>query len=165
MRSTVFAIMVSVVIAGSGSKAGAFDLTGTWQGTQTCKFISDGNKYIEPFNPDVLQITQSGAQVSIHWPAENFRYTGVVFAVAGDPTRGQVSFRLCGMRDDPTTVGEMVRARVVLKPAPQADEFHALSIFADGSQLDTCYWEYQRISTVDPRVSTCQEAALLPLGP
>src|SRR5215510_2780940 len=109
MRLTVFAVAVSVVIGGREAQAGTFDLTGTWQGIQTCEFISSGTKYTDTFPNDKLQITQSGSKVRIRERAEGMLYMGLIFPVATDRNRGQVSFRLCGTTDDPTTVGEMGR--------------------------------------------------------
>src|SRR5262245_12575741 len=107
MRFTVLAIVMSVVIGGNESTARAFDLTGTWQGTQTCEFISGGIKYPETFTNDVLDITQSGSQIRLHERVDRMLYKGLIFPVATDRNRAQVSFRLCGTTDNPTTGGEM----------------------------------------------------------
>src|SRR5262245_1344420 len=116
MRSTVLAVVVSVVIGGGmKSKAVAFDATGTWQGTRTCNLLGDdGLKRTQIFKNDVLQITQNGSNVRLHWETKDGLYVGVSFPVATDPNRNQIGFRRCGVTNDPTTTGEMGRARVIL---------------------------------------------------
>ncbi len=138
------------------SRASAFDLTGTWQGNQVCKiFTADGKRELQIFRKDVITITQIGDEVRILMTSVNLLYTGLSFTDAIDLDQGEVAFRSCGLSDDPTTKGEMGRAEVSTAPFPPGSKFKATSIFTTAEEVDTCKWNYRRVSADDPGVPSC----------
>ena len=155
MRKRFLAGVTGLLLGLVVPQAHAFDLTGTWQGKQVCKFTTADGKEKQVFRDDVLTMTQIGTEVRIYMASLDFLYTGLAFANAANPNKGAVGFRLCGLSDNTTTAGEMGRAKVRAEPFTLNGKFVATSIYADNEEVDTCKWKYHRISTEDPGVSAC----------
>jgi hypothetical protein len=158
-RQTLVGVMTGVLCGMLIAQADAFDLTGTWQGRQVCRFLTtDGQKVTQIFNPDVITITQVGEEVRILMTAAKsgpLLYRGLSFTNPSDPDRGEVAFRLCGLSSNPATKGEMGRVKVRVKPGHLGGKFEGTSIFSTAEEVDTCEWKYERIAVDDPQVSAC----------
>jgi hypothetical protein len=156
MKQTCLIGVDGALIGATALQASAFDLTGTWQGEQVCKvFTSAGQREKQEFENDIIAITQIGTEVRISMPAVNLLYTGLGFNKTSNTNEGEVTFRLCGITQNPTTEGEMGRAEVGAKSLSLGGKFKATSIFSDGDEVDTCDWNYERISMVNPNVPAC----------
>jgi hypothetical protein len=159
MRRTVFALGMGAVMGLMGPQAEAFNLTGTWKGTQTCHvYTANGQRTLQTFQDDMLAISHSDSTVRIYMESVHLLYVGRAFTDAASRKKGAVAFRLCGLTDDLQTKGEMGRAQVSLEPG-QAAVFGASSIYAEDDEIDRCQWTYQRVSRQDPEVPACQETA------
>jgi hypothetical protein len=120
-----------------------------------CKITTADGKERQVFRDDVLTMTQTGTEVRIFMPSLELLYVGLGFASTTNPNDGAVAFRLCGLSEDTTTEGEMGHAKVSTKSLPKDNKFLATSTYADDDEVDTCQWEYKRISIQNPVVPAC----------
>ena len=58
--------LVALMIVALGTTAGAVDITGTWEGKETCKcFNNVDGKFTRKLKDEVMGITQSGTDLNI----------------------------------------------------------------------------------------------------
>jgi len=141
--------------------AASFDLTGTWQGKQTCRGLSAGEKTAFSF-PSTLRITQTGSELALEvvGDAGTDVYNGMGIENALKPAVGEAYFVHCGMSDVPATgedsFDESGRAVVRTKEETGRGTFTGTSSFYnDFPEVFTCKWSYKRTDTADPGVAGC----------
>lgn len=153
-----------VTVAGvaiAATSVQAFDLTGTWEGTYTCKGSNVGEK---DSYQDVLvaQITQTGTGVglAITFTGAPFKYNGIAVANAAKPDKGDLVVTLCGTDDDLSTgaYDELGRLSVVTKPAKGTGSIKGVSSFSTPAPSTyTCKWKLKRTNPANPAVAiACQ---------
>jgi hypothetical protein len=164
MQNRIFMCMMvtAALMLGAGiTKARAFDLTGHWVGTWTCKGF-DGTKFSDQNKTSTLDITQSGN--AIHAAFEKlFLYAGAAVPDPAKPEKGEVVLADChtnAVLEMEDGNSEIIRAPVATKPASVKATFKGLSILENdvvpfGQQVQTCKYSYKRIDTDDPAVGSC----------
>ena len=97
---------IALAAACLAQPAAAFDLTGTWEGKQTCKGLSAGEKTSFSF-PSMLRITQTGTELALKVVSDSGTdvYNGIGIDGALKPEAGEAYFVHCGTGDVPA-VGE-----------------------------------------------------------
>lgn len=139
--------------------AHAFDATGTWKGSYSCKGFDGG-----PFKVKAPRITmlvsQSGATLSAVLDNANFHFAGASIDDAGDPQKGQAILVECRSDDVPSTgFAEMIVSLVKTKAGKDAASFKGTSVYqeVDSSATEggSCYYTFKRTSRTDPGVPGC----------
>jgi len=146
--------------------AGAFDLTGTWTGKQTCgDFDGVATKFI-PEGTATIQITQTGTAIVILVNNEDY-YNGVGIDGTAKPETGRAYFVHCGTSDVPGAAGvggfdETGSASVKTSESRGTGSFKGGStFFSNEGRTGVCKWSYKRTSSTDPLlVSPCAPPAM-----
>jgi hypothetical protein len=148
--------LAGIILAATSAQA--FDLTGTWEGTYTCKGSNQGVKdaYEEAL---VAQITQAGNAIgaAITFSGTPYKYNGIAVANATKPDKGDVVLVLCGSDDDLSTgaYDEIGRFSIVTKPAKGTGSLKGSSQFSTPSPAAyTCKWKLKRTDPANPVVTT-----------
>jgi hypothetical protein len=140
--------------------AAAFDLTGTWEGKQTCRGLSAGEKTSFSI-PSQLRISQNGAELAIEVVSDSGTdvYNGAGVDNTLKPTAGEAYFVHCGMSDVPATgdaFDESGRAVLRTNEETGGGTFTGTSSFYnDFPEVFTCKWSYRRTDVTDPQVNGC----------
>jgi hypothetical protein len=140
--------------------AAAFDLTGTWEGKQTCSGSSAGEKFSFSI-PSTLLITQTGTALNIHVVSESGTdvYQGFGVDSVANPLNGDAYFVHCGTSDVPETgddFDESGRATVKTKEETVGGAFKGTSAFFNAApEVASCRWSYKRTDAADPDVAGC----------
>jgi hypothetical protein len=139
--------------------AAAFDLTGTWEGKQTCKG-SDGAKFSFVF-PTTLRITQTGTVLAMEVVSDagSDFYNGTGIDGTAKPENGEAYFVHCGTTFVPATGKEAFdeTGRGIVKTKETGSgSFKGTSNFYNGEpEVANCKWSYKRTLTADPAVLSC----------
>ena len=160
MRQTVIAVVVVIGLVGLVfQQAFAFDLTGTWIGTQVCDDFVGGKFENFVVTEDEVQISQCGDEIRMS--TLGLLYTGVIQENEECKDTGEALLTVCGGDFE---AQEMVRIlRIRAKKNETAGSWDAISIFQsteypgnEGVQdFATCKWAYERTDASDPEVPTC----------
>jgi len=154
---TMLAVVVVATLAAGAPAGSALDLTGTWEGRQTCKGIEEGEK--DRFSCcSTLRITQSGDAVNIRLTPTAGLYFGRVTAFDKHPHRGAVIFAACGTDSTLPEGSEMVFADVSVDPKVGSvkGNLRGSGPFLDDTDVQlSCTWHYKRVDTADPLVPSC----------
>ena len=168
LRSAI-PIGVAMVIAVTHSAAAqSSNLTGTWEGTQTCK--GSGFSAVKLRTAELhaqMKITQSPTapdELNVQIGARS--YNGRLMLTPPRPgsgvQEGQVTLIQCDSTPALSDYSEMVFLKVVLKVAPQTGKLAGISVFRDPAAntkaafaVGTCKWSYARTDTQDPGMSGC----------
>jgi hypothetical protein len=167
--STSVKAMVAMA-ALAAQTAGAIDLTGTWEGEQTCDlYVGDNVKLV--YKHDTMRISQHGntAQMGSFCRDDDcyFLYQGLVTDDAKDPDRkGQAAFNVC---PSPDTYFELLRVdKLELKGSRDAQldgDSHFFQITSPAwTGVGNCTWKYRRISKKDPNIVACASKTAAPMG-
>lgn len=150
-------VMAAAGVIVATTSVQAYDLTGTWEGTYTCKGLANGVKdaYV---NQLVAKISQVGTAVGadITFDGTPFKYNGIAAAKADKPDKGDLAFVLCGTDDDLSTgvYDEFGRFSVTTKPAKGTGAIKGLSQFSTPEPaVITCKWKLKRTDPADPAVT------------
>jgi len=115
---SLLAVGMMASLAVGTSAASALDLTGTWEGRQTCKGIELGEKHSYSCCA-AIAITQSGDTANIRLVQTGGLYFGRVTAFNKSPNnRGTLTFAACGTDSTLPPDSEMVFANVSDDPKP-----------------------------------------------
>jgi hypothetical protein len=141
--------------------AGAFDLTGTWEGKQTCKGLSAGEKFSFSI-PSTLLITQAGPTFYIHVVSDSGTdvYQGYGVDGSANPVNGEAYFVHCGTTDVPENGDDFDESgrSVVKTKETGSGSFKGTSAFFNAEpEVASCKWSYKRIETTDPMVAGCPD--------
>jgi hypothetical protein len=158
------ACALAAVLAATGT-ARAFDLTGTWEGRQTCRGF-DGERFsfkIPSARGDVsvLHITQVGSALALRLATSDGDdvYRGIGIDALDRPEGGQVYVVKCGTDDDLSILEsgfDEVGSGPVKTRANGAGTFKLLSTFLNEAPATAfCRWSYKRVDTADPGVPGC----------
>lgn len=162
-RTAVTLALFAVVVL--TSPAAAFDLTGTWTGTRTCKDLSAGAK-LKFKEPATLSISQSGNAIGIVVDITGVgttSYTALANFPAAKPDKGEFAMIHCGTNDvagDATTFDAIGRMQATTKTGKVKAKIKGVSFFSDTDTvtptLGTCNWSLTRTDVTDPVVAlTC----------
>ena len=165
MRQTVIAVVVVIGLVGLVfQQAVAFDLTGTWIGTQICDEIVGGKFENFVVTEDEVQISQCGDEIRMTTSGLStfgLLYSGVIQENEECKDTGEAILTVCGGDYEGQ---EMVRImRIRAKKNETAGSWDAISIFQsseypgyEGVQdFATCKWAFERTDASDPEVPTC----------
>jgi hypothetical protein len=134
----------------------AFDLTGTWEGTASCKSFFEGTASRAKVSV-AIEISQSGDSLAVR--LGGFSFNGRALEDADNADKGEVVLSLCGTDDLPLLGrGTLVRARASTRPESGAGKLQALLITDDSNPVplvSTCKWRLERTATADPSVAPC----------
>lgn len=153
---------IAVAAACLAQPAAAFDLTGTWEGKQTCSGSSAGEKFSFSI-PSTLLISQTDTTFNIHVVSDSGTdvYRGVGIDSVAKPVNGDAYFVHCGTTDEPETgddFDESGRATVKTKEETGVGAFKGTSAFFNAEpEVASCRWSYKRIEATDPAVGGCPD--------
>lgn len=135
----------------------AFDLTGTWQGKQTCRgfdFVGLGAKFTLD---DDIAISQAGDEVFVRIGDSD--YTGRKIDDPGKPERGRLYLVRCTTDNVPgtETEGEWDETAdfTVKTKATGSGTIKGFSTFIDFEGIGSCKWKFKRTGSADPVVTGC----------
>jgi hypothetical protein len=147
----VIAACVATLVLAGASPAGAFDLTGHWQGKWSCTVFSNGVKSKVANGASTFAATSFGngsfAAVVDSGPG----YLGIEISDAAKPEKGELAIVHCGTHDDLKTVpfSELGRWKVTTKGAKGT--IGGVTVWSNGpSHVATCKYKYKRVDTIDP---------------
>jgi len=137
----------------------AFDMTGTWKGTQVCNDLTEGVAENYLLQDDIVEISQQG--MDIRMTGLGLLYEGVGQRTAG-PIKGEAVVSVCGGEFE---AQEIVRIQRIQTGGAGQGSWDAISIFEskeypgiEGDEnFSSCKWVYERISTDDPNVPGCND--------
>jgi hypothetical protein len=152
---------IALAAACLAQPAAAFDLTGTWEGKQTCKGLSAGEKFSFSI-PSTLLITQTDTTFNIHVVSDSGTdvYQGVGVDGTVNPVNGEAYFVHCGTTDVPETGDDFDESgRAVVKTNETGSgSFKGTSAFFNSApEVASCKWSYKRVETTDPVVAACPD--------
>jgi hypothetical protein len=167
-RTSIGVLALALVAAGApAATAQVFDLTGSWEGTRTCKGLEAGAK--TRIRADVtVAISQSGNAVGVRVDEGGAvaHFTGLANPDGKKPlTKGELALIRCGTDDVPGlgeprgalagATDELGRFLAATKapPNPKAT-VKGTTVFAADEGLGTCAWRWKRTALADPGVPT-----------
>lgn len=140
------------------------DLSGTWEGSWSCK-IFNGAKDTESNKNSTLQITQAGTTFAVDMDSGGFHWNGALIPDAKNTAdkagKGEVVLIQCGTDNLPLVgpEGEIFRASVKTKLNSPRATLTGASIFDSGSArhlVGTCKYTYKRTSlTTSTTIGAC----------
>jgi len=163
----LLAVLAAFVLTAEPARA-ALDLTGTWQGTWSCKDVSNG-AVLKPKNTLTMAVTQSGDDVHafITWNGVSSwdTFQGHVQELTGKPGQGAATIITCATRAGSNEYAEMLSATVKVSPTkakPANASFKATSTYelAPGTVGGVCKYSLKRISLADPGIAACPVPAV-----
>jgi hypothetical protein len=145
--------LLALAVAGSGL---AFDMTGTWEGQQTCTSFRAGAKNTFTVGtkilPSTLLIRQTGTTLALN--LDGRLYNGLTIDAAKKPAdKGSAGVIHCGTNDALSEAGffdEIARMDVTTKPPKDNEKtsgtIKGQSTFSESGAVDvgTCKWSYKR---------------------
>jgi hypothetical protein len=143
--------------------ASAVDLTGVYQGTQTCQYF-DGTATNPRFPDHLLWITQHGNDLFFVSEIVGAVFHAQLIEDARSPaTKAQAIFLACPTEDG-SEFQELGRAaKLEANARTSAGYFEGSSNFfqtdPDGRFMGTCQWTYRRFSTTNVNVPDCASAS------
>jgi hypothetical protein len=164
-RPLSLALLSAAALAASGA-ARAFDLTGTWEGRQSCTGF-DGERFrfripSERGDISTLQISQAGTALALRVPDAQGGgdvYSGFGIDALDKPEGGQIYIVRCGTDDDLSTLqggfDETGSGAVKTKPDGSATLKLLSTFFNAGPEIAFCRWSYKRLDTANPNVPGC----------
>jgi hypothetical protein len=157
---TMLAVVVVAILVACAPAASALDLTGTWEGKQTCKGLAEGEK-VTFTCCEKVEITQSGDTVNIKVnggaDGADF-YFGRVTTLTDHPDKGAVTFVSCPTNNTVPNLSEMVFSNVTDDPKVGSVKG---TLKGEGPFLETsdeqyvCTWSYKRVNRTDPLIPPC----------
>ncbi len=156
---------LAAALAATGA-ARAFDLTGTWEGRQSC-FGFDGERFSFRIPSDrrdksTLEITQAGSALALRLPdgqGGGDLYAGHGIDAIGKPEGGQIYIVRCGTDDDLSALAggfDETGSGAVKTKADGAGTLKLLStFFNDGPEIAFCRWSYKRVAPANPGIAGC----------
>jgi hypothetical protein len=133
--------------------AGAFDATGTWEGSWTCTGFN-GAKTKTDDKDSTLEI--NGLQATLDGLAT---FTVLPIDDTADPTaKGEMALFRCATDNQPVANGaaEMLRLKVKVNAAKGTGTISGTSILEDGTGgVASCKYKFKRTSTTGPEISVC----------
>jgi hypothetical protein len=163
------------LVLGSGAWADdgvEIDLTGTWQGTQMCEELIEGEPSNFVFFDNPLLAVQDGNRfrflvvgLSPDEVTDDLLYEGVVQQVEG----GAHAEAMAGICGGDYEAQELVRLRRI-ETSADGGRFDADSVFFTDDypafkgafDFATCKWGYERVSTDPPPVPSCERPGIRP---
>lgn len=142
------------LIAASAHGVPAFDLTGTWTGTESCTTFNGGK--VKHKNVITVSISQSGNDLNVEMigSINGPYFNGTAIADALRPLKGGGSLVLCGSNSEDNGFGEIVR----LKATTNDEGGGKLKGFATGYALnivEDCKYSLTRTHLANPNVAAC----------
>ena len=139
--------------------AHAFDATGTWSGSYSCKGFDGGPFTVKPRRTTLL-ITHAGASLNASLDNGGFHYHGASIDDAKDAQKGDAMLAECETDAVPATgFAEMILGVVKTKTGKSAASFKGTSVYqqvsGSGTEGGSCIYTFKRTSTTDPGVGPC----------
>lgn len=169
MRSKMLAPVLAVLATLVAVPASAvLDLTGTWEGTWSCKDVTNG-AVLKPKNTLTMTVTQSGSDVYavLTWDGLNSSNTfqGHVQELTDKPGQGAATIISCAQNTPPIEYTEALSGMVKVSPTnakPANATFKATSTYegAPVSVGGVCKYSLKRVSLADPGVAACPVPAV-----
>jgi len=153
-----FAARLAIALALVAAPAGAIDLTGTWEGTFSCKSF-DGTAAPQNFkNKDSVMLIAQTDATFIAQLDEVDHYNGAVIDDASDTTaRGEAVMNHCGtdalpLLDSP---GEIVRLKAKVDPEKGTGTLSGDSIFEMPGLVMSCKFKFKRTNLTPNKFGGC----------
>ena len=138
--------------------AGAFDLTGTWEGSFNCsRFDGEKDKFTQN---GVLLITQTGTALNVEWVGLSDLEGIAIYDTKKPDEKGQAALIDCTTTNDLTAAGsyaEITSLKVKANRAKGKGSLKGTSVYSeDGISAGQCKWNFKLTNTADPLVAaTC----------
>ena len=155
MRTTQ-ALFFAVVLLGVGvSQAHAFDMTGTWKGTWTCRVQKDGTPTTIANNSSIMKITQIGSAVHMALDDGLFLYNGWAGTDNENADRGAATLVECRTNPQSANYNEVISAEVKAPSGAGSGQFNGTSAFeSQASTLPGC-------TITDPRCEPAPKSTIV----
>jgi hypothetical protein len=151
------ALLAFCAVLAAPAPSHAFDLTGTWQGKQTCRgfdFVGLGAKF--NLLADIT-VSQDGDEVFARIGDSD--YAGRKIDDPNKPERGRLYLVRCTTDNVPGTALETdwdETADITVKTkATGSGTIKGFSTFIDIDGIGSCKWKFKRIGVVDPVLTGC----------
>jgi hypothetical protein len=155
-RSLAVALVMVAATYASPAQA-ALDLTGTWEGTWSCKDVTSG-AVAKPGGTITMTITQSGSDVNAFFDrgVSNDGFQGHVQEITAKPGQGATTLIACETRAGSTDYAETVSAKI--KVTAKSATFKGVSTYelaATPTVGGQCKYSLKRTATANPGVAAC----------
>jgi hypothetical protein len=156
-KQALLGIALASLVA--AAPAGAIDLTGTWEGSFTCKrFGIDGESSTEKTKDGVLMILQAGGTFDAR--IEGIEYRGATIDAADDGARrGEAVLVACDADAIPLDggVNEIVRLKAKVDAEKGTGTLTGVSVHEHGmSGFITCKLKFKRTATTASKFPVCE---------
>jgi len=184
MRTTEVLLAAGFLLASGAIQAHAFNMTGTWKGTWSCRVQRDGTATTIANQASVLKITQVGSAVHVDLDNGQFHYNGWARTDNENADRGATTVVECRTNPASAVYNEVISAEVKAPTGVKNGEFNGTSAFNSteplpgactpfdprcGSDLSSledvttdiggiCRYSFKRVSSADPGVGACPAA-------
>jgi len=181
MRTTQALFFAAVLLGAGVIPAHAFDMTGTWKGTWTCRVQKDGTPITIANNASIMRITQIGSTVHMALDDGLFLYNGWAEADNENADRGATTLVECRTSPQSANYNEVISAAVKAPSGAGGGQFNGTSAY--NSQANTlptgctpldprcesvpnspdviselggiCRYTLKHVSSVDPGIGPC----------
>jgi hypothetical protein len=182
MKTSGMIAAVGALLGFGVLQAHAFNMTGTWKGTWTCRVQRDGTATTIANQASVMKITQVGSTVNMDLDNNEFHYSGWARTDNENADRGATTVVECRTNPSSAIYNEIISAEVKAPTGAKSGEFNGTSAFnsteilpggctwwdprcdsvltANGSTDvgGICRYSFKRVSSADPGVGTCPTA-------
>jgi hypothetical protein len=155
-RTRLLALSLLPTLLAAGS-AFALDLTGTWQGKETCLRLNDDDNVEAKLKGEAtLEITQSGSDLNVKFLGDFLvaSMNGAALAYADNPNSGRAGMYRCGTS---TTISMTTsfKAKSSASGTGTLDGTANVVGHGTGNTIATCKYSLKRVSAVNPNVPPC----------
>jgi hypothetical protein len=184
MRTVCIIVAVGALLGVGALQAHAFNMTGTWKGTWSCRVQHDGTATTIANQTSVIKITQVGSAVNMDLDNNEFHYSGWARTDNENADRGATTVVECRTNPASAVYNEVISAEVKAPTGAKSGEFNGTSAFNSteplpgawtpfdppcGSDLSSledvttdiggiCRYSFKRVSATDPGVGACPAA-------
>jgi len=164
MHSTKRASLVVATMllgqAGFTPAAAAFDVSGTWEGSITCKTYLDGSAVKEKFDGVMLAVSQSGRDVNVHVTnfVPEFFMDGATYDDPKNPaTRGRIGLADCANNGRVVASGveDVWQLKVSTNESNGKGRMSGRKVSAGDLMTDECKLKFTRTDVTDPGTGPC----------
>jgi len=141
MRTARTIVSVCVFLGAGVIQAHAFNMTGTWKGTWTCRVQHDGTATTIANQASVMKITQVGPAVHVDLDNGEFHYSGGARTDNENADRGATTVVECRTNPASAVYNEVISAEVKAPSGAKSGEFNGTSAFNSTEPLPgECTW-------------------------
>ena len=138
MRTTSILVAVGVLLGVGAIQVHAFNMTGTWKGTWTCRVQHDGTATTIANQASTMKITHVGSAVYVDLDNGEFHYSGWARTDNENADRGATTAVECRTNPASAVYNEVISAEVKAPSGASSGEFNGTSAYNSTDNLPGC---------------------------